>query len=84
MCRDFFVKTVERGGYRGAILVVIIGFRQWGGQERSRYGPVRSSLIYKYAKLLALEPSRGPKIGQGSREKLKSIGEIVWGPFLVS
>ena len=57
------------GGHLGVILVVIIVFRQWGDQERSRYGPVRSSLIYKYAKLLALEPSRGPKIGQGSREK---------------
>ena len=60
MCRDFFVKTVERGGYRGAILVVIIGFRQWGGQGRSKYGPELAPLIFIYAKLLASEPLKGP------------------------
>jgi len=52
---------VVSGGHLSVILVVIIGFRQWGDQERSRYGPVRSSLIYKYAKLLALEPLGAPK-----------------------
>ena len=61
MCRDFFAKTVERGGYRGAILVVIIGFRQWGvreGQNMAQNGP----RAYTYMKSFWLRsPLEAPK-----------------------
>ena len=71
------------GGHPSVILVVIIGFRQWGarkGQNMAQNGPHVYIYIYINTKLLALEPSRGPKIGHGSQEKTK----INWGNRLES
>ena len=52
------------GGHLSVVLVVIIGFRQWGvreGQNMAQNGPRVD--IYISAKFLASEPSRGPKLG---------------------
>ena len=67
------------GGHLSVILVVIIGFWQWGvrkGQNMAQTWP----RLYIYTKLLALKPSKGPLIGQGSREKT----QIDWGNRLGS
>ena len=55
-------------------------FSAVGGQERSKYGPDLASFINIFTKLLALKPSRGPLIGQGSRKKT----QINWGNRLGS
>ena len=65
------------GSHLSVILVVIIAV---GGQERSKYGPDLASFINIFTKLLALKPSRGPLIGQGSRKKT----QINWGNRLGS
>ena len=53
--------TVVPSGHLSVILVVIIGFRQWGvrkGQNMAQTWP--RLYIYIYTQLLALKPSRGP------------------------
>ena len=40
--------TVVPGGHLSVKLVVIIGFWQLGGQERSKYGPEWASFISTY------------------------------------
>ena len=63
------------GGHLSVILVVIIGFRQWGvrkGQNMAQTWP----RLYIYTKLLALKPSRGPYLVNRSRIPEKT--QINW------
>ena len=72
------------GGHLSVILVVIIGFRQWGvrkGQNMAQNGLCLN--IYKQNFWL-WSPLEAHKLVKDPGNRLTSIGEIVWGPFLVS
>ena len=72
------------GGHLSVILVVIIGFRQWGvrkGQGMAPNGP----RYYIFIKNFWLwSPLETPEWVRDPGKRLKSIVEMVWGPFLVS
>ena len=54
------------GSHLSVVLVVIIDFRQWGVREDQNMAQTWARLYihkYIYAKFLASEPSRGPKLG---------------------
>ena len=56
-----------------------------GGQERSGYGPEWALFIYIYKKNFWLwSPLETPEWVRDPGKRLKSIVEMVWGPFLVS
>ena len=74
--------TVVPGGHMSIILVFIIGFRQWGVRKDQNMAQKWASRMYIYEFFLALEPSRGPYLGQGSQKKTQ-INQVIWGPFMV-